>query len=74
MTAHSYSINRGQDGFRQSDFTHGTLAPNANDVELRVNTLDQNGANLTRKDIDDALKAFARAILDGTMFASDYGI
>jgi hypothetical protein len=74
MAAHSYSINRGVDGFHLSDFTHGTLAPAANDIELRVNTTDQNGANLTRKDIEVALKAFARAILDGTMFGSDWGI
>ena len=74
MAAVSYSIKRGVDGFKISDFTHGTQAPNANDIELRVNTTDANSVALTKKDVEKALAAFARAILDGTMFASDWNV
>jgi hypothetical protein len=36
------------DGFKIDDFTIGTLATNADDIELRVNLTDSNAANLTR--------------------------
>jgi hypothetical protein len=74
MAAFSYSIKRGVDGFSQVNFTHGTLAPNADDIELRVNTADANAAAMTIKDIIKALEAFERAIQDGTKFKSDWGI
>jgi hypothetical protein len=74
MVAFSYSKNRGTDGFRQIDFTHGSLAPNANDIELRINQLDQNGVLMTSKDIFIALEAFVRALKDETMFGSDWGV
>lgn len=74
MAAVSYSINRGVDGFHISDYTHGALAPNANDIELRVNTTDANAVLLQIKDVVKALDAFARAIEDGTMFRSDFGV
>jgi hypothetical protein len=74
MAAFSYSINRGQSGFLQTDFTHGTLAPNANDIELRVNTTDQNGASMLTRDIVKAIRAFERAILSEIMFGGDWGI
>lgn len=73
MAAVSYSINRGASGLKQSDFTHGTLAPNANDIELRINTTDGNGVTLKTTDILKALEQFEVAILSGTMFASDFG-
>ena len=65
MAAISLSINRGVDGFKVNDYTIGVLAPNANDVELRYNTTDQNGANITRKDLVQILEAFMRAVEAG---------
>jgi hypothetical protein len=72
MAAVSYSLNRGIDGFKQADFTHGTLAPNANDIELRVNTTDGQGAPMSVKSVVIALEAFIRAIEDGTKFRGDF--
>jgi hypothetical protein len=74
MASVSYSINRGADGFKQTDFTHGTLAPNANDIEVRVNTTDLNGAALKVKDVVIALQAVIRAIESEAMFGSDWGV
>ena len=74
MAAVSYSINRGQDGFKISDWTHGTLAPNANDIELRVNTTDQNGAAMHPMDIIRFLDAAKRAVLSEVIFGSDWGV
>lgn len=74
MAAFSYSISRGQDGFKISDYTHGTLAPNANDIELRVNTTDANSVGLQVKDIIKALEAFKIAIMSEAMFGSDWGV
>jgi hypothetical protein len=62
MAAISVSIKRGVDGFKISDFTVGTQAPNANDVELRFNTTDTNGAAVTMLDVQRALDAFERVI------------
>lgn len=74
MAAVSYSINRGQDGFKITDFTHGTLTPNANDIEVRVNTTDANSVALKVKDVVIALKAVIRAIESEVMFGSDWGV
>jgi hypothetical protein len=74
MAAVSYSINRGVDGFKQTDFTHGTLAPGANDIEVRVNTTDLNGAALKVKDVVIGLKAVIRAIEGDAMFGTDWGV
>lgn len=74
MAAFSYSINRGASGLRQADYTHGTLAPNANDIELRINTTDQNSANMNVTDIIQALEKFKVAIMSEQMFGSDWGI
>ena len=57
-----------------TDFVHGTSAPGTGDIELRVNTTDQNSANMTVKDIALALKAFARAIESEAIFGGDWGI
>ena len=56
--------------FRIDAFTSGTLAPNANDIELRVNTTDANGKALGRKDIVIGLKAFERAVESGSIFTT----
>jgi hypothetical protein len=74
MAAHSYSLSHGNDGFQQIQYTHGTLAPNANDIELRVNTVDQSGNPMTVKSIVITLQAFIRTIQDGTQFRSDWGV
>jgi hypothetical protein len=70
MAAISFSINRGDDGFKISSFTIGVLAPNANDIEFRYNTTDTNGATVTRKDLIQALEAFERAIESGPLFTT----
>lgn len=56
MSNHFVSINRGKDGFKNSDFTTGTSSTTGDDIELRV----ADGASLTRKDIVIALEAFER--------------
>jgi hypothetical protein len=65
MAAISWSIARGVDGFKNSDFTVGTLAPNANDFEFRYNKTDANSKNINMKDALIALKAFIRAVETG---------
>jgi hypothetical protein len=55
MAAVSLSLPRGADGLRASDFTTGTLALNAGDVEVRVTS------TLTRKEVLVALEAMIQA-------------
>jgi hypothetical protein len=62
MTAVSLSISRGTDGMKISDFTVGTSAPGAGDIELRFNLLDTNSKALFEKDVILACKAFIRAL------------
>jgi hypothetical protein len=62
MTAVSLSISRGTDGMKISDFTVGTSAPGAGDIELRFNLLDTNSHALFEKDVILACKAFIRAL------------
>ena len=57
MTAVSFSIKRGVDGFNMSDITVGSLAPNASDVEIRFNVLDANSKNMNDLDLIKAAKA-----------------
>jgi len=70
MAGISFSIKRGNDGFKISDFTTGALAPNADDIEFRFNTTDLNAAVLTRKDLIKALEAFERLIESGPIFTT----
>lgn len=70
MAAISLSISRGVGGFKISDFTVGTSAPGAGDIELRYNTTDTNAAVLTRKDIIIALEAFERALAQGPLITN----
>ena len=67
MAAVSLSLSRGQEGLRISDFTVGTSAPGAGDIEIRFNLTDTNGKNVTRKDIYNACKAFMRAMEAGPL-------
>ena len=70
MTAVSLSISRGVDGFKVSDFTVGTSAPGAGDIELRFNLTDTNSAALTRKDVFKALEAFELALNSGPLITN----
>jgi hypothetical protein len=70
MAAVSFSINRGDDGFKVSSFTVAALAPNANDFEFRIASTDAQGKVMTRKDAVIALEALKRAILSGAIFTN----
>jgi hypothetical protein len=63
MTAVSFSMGRGIDGFKMSDVTVGTSAPGTLDVELRFNVTDVNGKNMNDGDLYRILKAFERWVL-----------
>jgi hypothetical protein len=69
MAAVSISISRGVAGLKISDYTTGTLTPNAGDIELRFNTTDTNGHGLTRQDVQLALDMFYRQLNAGTLGA-----
>lgn len=73
MAAFSYSVTRGST-MKISDFTHGTLAPNAGDIELRVNTTDANSVLMQLTDIIQALEKFKIAVMSEQYFGSDWGI
>jgi hypothetical protein len=63
MTAVSFSMSRGVDGFKMSDVTVGTSAPGAGDVELRFNVLDAQGKNMNDLELVKIIKAFERWVL-----------
>ncbi len=65
MAAISLSLSRGVEGTKVSDFTVGTSAPGAGDIELRYNTTDTNSKNLTRLDVIKACRSFIRALENG---------
>lgn len=65
MAAQSLSIPHGKSGFTISDWTTGTLAPNAGDIEVRWNTTDTNSKNISRYDIVLALKGVIRELETG---------
>ena len=65
MSAFSISIPHGKAGMQMGDFTIGTLAPNAGDVEVRANNTDTNSKNITDHDIVIALRAIIRQIENG---------
>jgi hypothetical protein len=60
MTAVSFSMRRGVDGFTMSDVTVGTAAPTSLDFEFRYQVLDANSANINDFDIIRAIKAMIR--------------
>jgi hypothetical protein len=62
MTAVSFIMNRGVDGFKMSDVTVAANAPASGDVELRFNVLDANGKNMNDKDLVRIILAFQRWI------------
>ena len=64
MTAVSIAINRGQAGVKLSDFAVAASAPTGSaDIELRFQLLDANSKPLTRLDIELALEAFERFLV-----------
>ena len=65
MAAISLSIAHGASGNKISDFTVGTLAPNAGDFEVRLNTTDTNSKNISHHEMIVALKWFIRALEQG---------
>lgn len=62
MTAVSFQMSRGVDGFKMSDVTVGTNAPAAGDVEFRFNVLDSSAGTKNMNDLDlvKLLKAMLR--------------
>ena len=56
MADHYIAINRGVQGFRQTDFTTGTSSSAGSGIELRI--LD--GAGWNKKEAVQAIKAFER--------------
>jgi hypothetical protein len=73
MTAVSLAISRGQEGTRISDFTVGTTAPGAGDIQLCFNLLDTNSKALTDLDVIKACRAFILALQSGgnTVFVTN---
>jgi hypothetical protein len=69
MTAFSLSLSHGASGMKMIDFTVGTLAPNAADVEVRCNNTDTNSHNITDHDIVILLRAIIRQIENGGVSA-----
>lgn len=65
MSNHFFAINRGNDGFKFSDFTLGTSTSASADFELRVADVDGQSKVVTRKDIMKALEAFERLFEQG---------
>ena len=55
MADHFLGLNKGQQGFKYSDFTAGATS-GATDVELRV----ADAAGLTKKDVHNIIEAFER--------------
>jgi hypothetical protein len=70
MSNEYYAINRGNDGFKISDFTIGTSSAASTDIELRVATVDGQGKVMTRLDVQKALRAFERALASGKIFTT----
>jgi hypothetical protein len=57
MSDHYIALNRGVQGFRQSDFITGTASTaGTNQIELRI----ADGAGLSKKDVVLAVEAFER--------------
>lgn len=65
MSSFSLSLNHGASGLKMSDFTVGTLAPNAGDVEVRCNNTDGNSKNISDLDIVIMLRLIIQQIEAG---------
>jgi hypothetical protein len=69
MADHFIALNRGLQGFKQTDFTTGTSSSAASGIELRI--LD--GAGWTKNDAVNALRSFER-FLETAPWVSAAGI
>lgn len=58
-------IKRGLNGSKLSDFTIGSSTTAAADIELRIADADDLAAPITRKDVQMALEAFERYMIEG---------
>jgi hypothetical protein len=65
MSSTSISISHGAGGLKMSDFTVGTLVPNAGDVEVRFNNTDTNGKNILDHEVVILLRTIIRQIEAG---------
>jgi hypothetical protein len=65
MAAVSISIAHGGGGMKMSDFTVGTLAPNAGDVEVRFNTTDSQSKSMSHQEVAVLLETIIRQLLTG---------
>ena len=65
MAAVSISISHGAAGMKMSDFTVGTSAPGAGDVEVRFNTTDTNSKNISHHEVRIMLETIIRQLLTG---------
>lgn len=65
MASISLSLSHGVSGMTMSDYTVGTLAPNAGDFEVRLNTTDTNSKNISHHEMVIALEAFIRVLQTG---------
>lgn len=70
MADHYIAINKGNDGFKISDFTLGTSSTAARDFEFRIADLDGQGRAMTRKDAQVALEAIERLLASGAIFTN----
>jgi hypothetical protein len=71
MAGLSVSIAHGASGMKMSDFTAGTLTPNAGDVEVRWNTTDTNGKNVLSHEVVIKLREIIRLLEQGRMSATN---
>lgn len=65
MAAFSLSVSQGVGGMKMSDYTAGTLAPNAGDVEVRCNNTNTGGKNISDHEIVIMLRNIIRMIEAG---------
>jgi hypothetical protein len=65
MAAVSIAIAHGALGTKMSDYTIGTSAPGAGDVEVRFNTTDTNSKNISHHEVVVKLKEIIRQLETG---------
>lgn len=65
MAGFSISVKQGAAGLSMSSYTIGTLTPNADDVEVRVNNLNSNSKNISNHEVVVMLRNIIRVIETG---------
>lgn len=71
MAALSVSAAHGAISMKMSDYTAGTSAPGAGDVEVRWNTTDTNGKNVLSHEVVITLRNIIRFLEQGRMSATN---